>query len=245
MKIGIITDGLRNLNFDNVLSFAAENNITYLEFGCGNYSSAPHLNLDKLLNSKKARKEFQAKINDHGLKISALNCSGNQLKPGKYGKQHDLVVRKTFKLANLFDLNRVVMMSGLPGGPGDKNPNWIITASPKENANILKWQWEKIAIPYWKDLYEYGSNLGINKISLENHGMQLIHNLETLITLRDRIGINIGANFDPSHIFWMGGDPLKMLPLMKDLIYHVHWYIFLEYLIFLLLYVKYLNVHIR
>ena len=159
---------------------------------------------------------------DHGLHISALNCSGNQLKPGLGGRKHDRVVRKTMKLANQLGIDRIVMMSGLPGGPGDKNPNWIITASPKENAKILDWQWDEIAIPYWKDLNKYALNLGITRICLENHGMQLVHNVETFFRLKHFIGDSIGLNFDPSHYFWMGGDPLSAIPVLGDNIYHVH-----------------------
>jgi sugar phosphate isomerase/epimerase len=126
------------------------------------------------------------------------------------------------KLANQLDINRVVMMSGLPGGPGDKNPNWIITASPKENAKILDWQWNEVAIPYWTNLYNFALNNGITRISLENHGMQLVHNVETFFRLKNLIGDAIGLNFDPSHYFWMGGDPLSVIPTLGNNIYHVH-----------------------
>ena len=222
MQIGFITDSLKEFSFDKVLIYSAQHKIDYLEFGCGNYSSAPHINLDELVNSKKKRTDFLSKLNDHGLHISALNCSGNQLKPGLGGRKHDRVVRKTMKLANQLGIDRIVMMSGLPGGPGDKNPNWIITASPKENAKILDWQWDEIAIPYWKDLNKYALNLGITRICLENHGMQLVHNVETFFRLKHFIGDSIGLNFDPSHYFWMGGDPLSAIPVLGDYIYHVH-----------------------
>ena len=222
MQIGFITDSLKEFSLDKVLIYAAQYKIDCLEFGCGNYSSAPHINLDELVNSKKKRINFLSNLSDHGLSISALNCSGNQLKPGLGGRKHDRVVRKTMKLANQLGIDRIVMMSGLPGGPGDKNPNWIITASPKENAKILDWQWNEIAIPYWKDLNKYALNLGITQICLENHGMQLVHNVETFLRLKHFIGDSIGLNFDPSHYFWMGGDPLSAIPVLGDNIDHVH-----------------------
>ena len=222
MRIGMTTDALAQLPLDELLPIVADMGLECVEFGCGNYSSAPHLDLDLLLASGAARDEFVSKVTDHGLEISALNCSGNPLKPGEGGKRHDAVVRKTFRLAGLIGLDRVVMMSGLPGGPGDRNPNWIVTASPKENAEILRWQWEEVAIPYWTDLSSFGRSLGIERIAIENHGMQLVHNVETLVRLREAAGSNIGANFDPSHVFWMGGDPLRMLPHLGDLLFHVH-----------------------
>jgi sugar phosphate isomerase/epimerase len=222
MKIGMITDSLEKLGFDAMLEASAELGLETLEFACGNWSSAPHLKLDKMLESEKARKEFLAKIKDHGLEIAALNCSGNQLAPGESGKRHDEVVRKTFKLAKLMGIHRVVMMSGLPGGPGDANPNWIVTAWPPEGTRILNWQWDKVAIPYWKKLARFGKDNGIDKICIEIHGGQLVYNTETMIKLRDAAGDTVGANYDPSHMMWMGGEPLSGIRKLRDGIFYVH-----------------------
>ncbi len=222
MKIGMITDSLEKLSFDAMLKASAELGLETLEFACGNWSSAPHINLDKMLESEKARKEFKAKVKDHGLEIAALNCSGNQLAPGKMGEKHDAVVRKTFKLAKLMGIHRVVMMSGLPGGPGDANPNWIITAWPPEGIEILNWQWDKVAIPYWKKLAKFGKDNGIDKICIEIHGSQLVYNVETMIKLRDAAGDTVGANYDPSHMMWMGGEPLTGIRKLRDGIFYVH-----------------------
>ena len=87
MQLGFITDSLREFSLDSVLTYANRHKIDCLEFGCGNYSSAPHLNLDVLLSSKNKRTNFLSKLRDHGLYISALNCSGNQLKPGLGGRK--------------------------------------------------------------------------------------------------------------------------------------------------------------
>lgn len=222
MKIGMVTDSLGSLSFDELLPTAANLGIEQLEFCCGNWSSAPHINLDLMLESESARREFVAKIRDHGLAISALNCSGNQLTPGESGKQHDAVVRKTFQLAKLLDIHRVVMMSGLPGGPGDTNANWIIVAWPPETTKVLNYQWNDVAIPYWKELANYAKNQGIERIAIELHGQQLAYNTETLLKLRNAVGEIIGANFDPSHMMWMGGEPLKAIRKLGDAIYYVH-----------------------
>ncbi len=205
MKIGMITDSLGHLAFDELLPTVAELGLEMLEFACGNWSSAPHLDLDAMLESEGKRREFLAKVKDHGLAISALNCSGNQLAPGDTGRRHDEVVRKTFRLAKLMDIDRVVMMSGLPGGPGDRNPNWITTAWPPRATEILNWQWDEVAIPYWRDLAAFGRDLGITRIAIEIHGAMLVYNTETLLRLRAAAGETVGANFDPSLMMWMGG----------------------------------------
>jgi sugar phosphate isomerase/epimerase len=213
---------LGQLTFQELLETAASLGIQTLEFGCGNWSSAPHLNLGMLLESEAERANFLAKIRAHGLEISALNCSGNPLAPGQRGKSHDQVVRGTLKLAGLLGVNRIVMMSGLPGGPGDQNANWITTAWPPEVHEILRYQWEEVALPYWRDLAEEARANGVEKICIEQHAHQLVYNTETALRLREAIGELVGVNFDPSHALWMGGDPLLSIRQLRGAIYHVH-----------------------
>src|ERR1700693_5096405 len=110
MKIGMITYSLPHTDFETLLATAARLELDMLEFGCGNWSSAPHLKLDHLLESAPARRAFRARLADHGIKISALNCSGNPLHPGEAGRRHDEVTRKTIRLARLLEVDRVVMM---------------------------------------------------------------------------------------------------------------------------------------
>ena len=127
MKIGMITDSLPGMDFDTLVATAARLRLDMLEFGCGNWSSAPHLDLDRMLESDTERRNFKARLADHCIDISALNCSGNPLHPGEAGRRHDEMTRKTIKLASLMDVDRVVMMSGCPGAPSDSHANWITT----------------------------------------------------------------------------------------------------------------------
>ncbi len=222
MKIGMVTDSLSSLSFGEVVETASQLGIQMLEFACGNWSQAPHVKLDTLLDKKSEREKFIGKIRDCGLEISALNCSGNQLAPGDHGKAHDAVVRKTMKLASLLGVKRIVMMSGLPAGPGDQHPNWITVAWPAETTRILEYEWNEVAIPYWRGLVSYAADLGIEKICIEPHGHQLVYNVESMLRLRNAAGKMVGANFDPSHMMWMGGDPLAAIRRLGDAIYHVH-----------------------
>lgn len=222
MRIGMVTDSLGHLSMQELLRTAAELGIEMLEFPCGNWSSAPHLNLDALLASEMARAEFAAMLRDHDLALSALNCSGNPLHPGELGQRHRAVTSQTIKLAGLLGVNRVVLMSGCPGGPGDANANWITTAWPPEATQVLAWQWDEVVIPYWKTLVVEAQEVGVTRLCLELHGQQNVYNVETLNRLRDAVGPVVGANFDPSHLFWMGADPLAAIRALGSAIYHVH-----------------------
>jgi sugar phosphate isomerase/epimerase len=222
MRIGLVTDSLGHLPLDAMLIAAAKSGIGMVEFGCGNWSAAPHLPLDSLLDSRAARRDFLARLHDHGLVLSALNCSGNPLHPGQSGRAHRDITSRTLRLAGLLGVERVVMMSGCPGGPGDANPNWITTAWPPECARVLAWQWEQVLIPYWRGLVEEARNAGVARLCLELHGHQNVYNVVTLHRLREAVGPVVGANFDPSHLFWMGADPLRAIAALGEAIYHVH-----------------------
>jgi sugar phosphate isomerase/epimerase len=222
MKIGMITDSLPDSDFDTMLGVAARLEMDMLEFGCGNWSAAPHLQLDRLLDSADARREFRARLADHGIAISALNCSGNPVHPGELGRRHDTVTRKTIRLARLLEVDRVVMMSGCPGAPGDAHANWVTTEWPPEVREILRWQWEVVLIPYWRDLVALANEQGIRRLCLELHGHQNVYNVATLKRLRDAVGETVGANLDPSHLMWMGADPLAAARALGSAIYYVH-----------------------
>jgi sugar phosphate isomerase/epimerase len=223
MRIGLVTDSLAHLPFDALLSTAAEMGVAMLEFGCGCWSPAPHLNLVEMLESGLARQEFLARLAGHGLELSALNCSGNPLHPGEHGARHRAVTSQAIRLAGLLGVERVVMMSGCPGGgPGDANANWVTTAWPPETARILAWQWDEVLIPYWNGLVAEARTAGVTRLCLELHGHQNVYNVATLHRLRDAVGPVVGANYDPSHLIWMGADPLAATRALGDAIYHVH-----------------------
>jgi sugar phosphate isomerase/epimerase len=114
------------------------------------------------------------------------------------------------------------MMSGLPGGPGDANPNWITTDWPPECARILEHQWQNVLIPYWLDLTARARDHGIGRLCLELHGHQAVYNPHGLNRLREAVGDMVGANYDPSHPLWMGADPLQAIAALGSAIYYVH-----------------------
>ena len=220
MKLAIKTCTL-DLPFPAMLDFCVEQGVTAVEIGTGNWSSAPHIDLDAMLDSEAHRTAWMDELRKRGLSLCALNCSGNPL-----AHESEMeVTLKTFRLAELLGVKTVVMMSGLPAGcPGDRTPTWITTSWPPETQAILDYQWNEVAIPVWKKLAQTAADHGIEKLALENHGMQLVYNPETLFRLRDAVGPMVGMNLDPSHLFWMGGDPMEAARVLgeRNALYYVH-----------------------
>src|SRR3954449_11484596 len=169
-------DSLGGLSLDDALDAARRLGIASVEFPTGAWSAAPHVDLDRLLDSEAARDELLARVRDRGLAISALTCNGNQLDPVS-GPAHDMVVRRTIALAALLEVDRVVLMSGCPGGPGDRYANWITVAWPPEAAEVLRHQWDAVVIPYWRELAGHAAEHGIHRLCFEMHGQQVVYNV--------------------------------------------------------------------
>ncbi|EPZ52977.1 sugar phosphate isomerase/epimerase family protein, partial [Alicyclobacillus acidoterrestris] len=71
-------------------------------------------------------------------------------------------------------------------------------------------------------LVKKAESCGIEKIALENFSSQLVYNPETLFRLRKAVGPMVGLNLDPSHLIWMGADPIAAARALGEAIYHVH-----------------------
>jgi sugar phosphate isomerase/epimerase len=65
----------------------------------GNWSAAPHADLQSLLQSKEKRQEFLSVLEQNGLSLAALNCSGNQLHPVD-GERQSKPFTRQFRLPN-------------------------------------------------------------------------------------------------------------------------------------------------
>jgi sugar phosphate isomerase/epimerase len=222
MKLCAVSESLGHLSFAEAAKASSELGLAGLEIGMGNWCAAPHAELQSLLGSKDARKTFRSVLEQNGISLAALNCSGNQLHPVD-GERQSKTVYETVQVAELLGVDTLVLMSGLPaGGPNDVRPNWVTCAWPLENGEILDWQWNQKLLPYWEKLAAFATGCGVTKLCIEMHGHQLVYNVPTLLKLRKEIGPIVGANLDPSHLFWMGADPLAAVDALGEAIHHVH-----------------------
>ncbi len=223
MQLGLLTDSLSGLTRTAALDFAVSLGIETVEIGLGGnsggWSPAPHADLERLLIDRQARTELRGEIVSRGLRLEAFNAAGNPLHPVT-GAQDHRILRGALKLAQDFEVDTVVAMSGLPAAPGDSFPAWITTVWPEENLRLLQHQWDR-ALEYWGALAQEAATRGV-RIAVEMHANQLVYSVPSLLYLRSQVGNAIGANFDPSHLMWMGADPLVAVQALTGAIYHVH-----------------------
>jgi sugar phosphate isomerase/epimerase len=222
MKLGFVSDSLAHLPLEAMLDAAASQGLQGVEINTGGWSSAPHFDLKAMKSSADARAAFRRAFASRGLEIVALNANGNQLHPAS-GAAQAACLEDTIRIAGEIGVKTVCCMSGLPGGaPGEKTPNWIVCSWPPETQTILKWQWEEVLFPCWRKLAAIAGTSGVERFAIELHGNQLVYNVPSLLKLRQTIGPAIGANLDPSHLFWMGADPVAAVSALAGAIHHVH-----------------------
>ncbi|MFH0965259.1 MAG: sugar phosphate isomerase/epimerase [Planctomycetota bacterium] len=224
MKLGVLTALYGSLPLDEMLDRVVQAGLEAVELGTGNYPGSAHCPVAELLKSQAACNEFKKKIVDRGLVISALSCHGNPLHPdAAISGAHHRAWRNTLKLAPRLGVDVVINFSGCPGDSDSaKHPNWVTCPWPDDYTQVVEWQWKKKVLPYWKREAKRARDQGI-KVAFEMHPGFVVYNTETLLRLRAECGENVGANFDPSHLFWQGMDPIACLKqLGGEVVYHVH-----------------------
>jgi len=227
MKLGVVTAVFYNLypRFEDMLDKVKELGLEAVEIGVGNYPGDKHCNVEELLNSKEKIKSYKESIEKRELIISALAVHGNPLHPNEIiARDHNEKIKNAIILAQKLEVSTITLFSGCPGGSdSDKYPNWVTCAWPNDYPEILQWQWEKKVIPYWGKIAKMANDNGV-KLAFEMHPGFVVYNTETLLKLRDSVGDVIGANFDPSHLFWQGIDPIASMKKISSekALFHIH-----------------------
>jgi sugar phosphate isomerase/epimerase len=221
VELGLYTDSVKHLPFEEALDLAARVGATGIEIATGGQSSAPHLRIDRLLGDPRARSSFTKAFDSRGLRIAALNCSAWPLHP-VHGEQHVDLIRSTIRLAGELGVRKIVTMSGNPGdGAGSTAVNFTWYPWPEDSMALLDRQWTA-ALELWRDLGAYATAHGVERLAFELHPLHLVYNVPTLRRMREAVGPIIGANVDPSHLFWQQMDPIAVIEALGPAVFHVH-----------------------
>jgi len=223
MKLGCLTAMFSAKSLKETLEILRPFGLQAVELGTGNYPGSAHVNVKELLESSAKREEFKKLLKGEGLEISALSCHGNCLHPDKAFANANIAVQTdTIKLAEKLGVKVVIDFSGCPGSDeASTKPNWVTCPWPQDYLDVLEWQWAKKVIPFWSKQAKFAADHGV-KVAFEMHPGFVVYNTETMLKLRKECGANLGANFDPSHLFWQGMEPIACVRKLGKAIFHVH-----------------------
>lgn len=223
MKIGVFAVLFAQRSLDDALDYIKSTGCDAVEIGAGGYPGNAHCNPIELLDDEDKFAAFKHAFVSRGLEISALSCHGNPLHPSKeIASKHNADFIATIELASKLGVETVITFSGCPGdSETSQKPNWVTCPWPTDFLDILEWQWESVARPYWAETAALADSKNV-RIAIELHPGFLAYHTESFWRLREIGGDAIGVNFDPSHLFWQGMDPLVCVRELGDAIYHVH-----------------------
>lgn len=224
MELSVMSPVLNQMGLEDALKYLSGLGVDSLELGAGGYPSKAHFDPKEYFKKPEKFDELKAMLKKYNMKLSAIACHGNPVHPNKEiaKKFHEEFV-DALKAAAILGVDTVIGFSGCPGDcEASKNPNWVTCAWPNDYQEVLQWQWNEVLIPYWKKTVALAKEIGVNKIALEMHPGFCVYNPSTLLRLREAVGDVIGANLDPSHLFWQGIDPCEAIKELKGAIYHIH-----------------------
>ena len=221
MKLGAYTACLHDRSLDETLKILGELGLTGAEINAGGFIPAPHLPIDDILASDGAREDYLGRFTQAGITLTGLNVNGNPLNPDpEVGPKHAGDLRRAIEVAAALGVKRVVTMSGLPQAhPGGTAASWVVNPWDSQYLDVLDYQWD-VAVPFWKDVNARAAAADV-KVCIEMHPHNLVFNPPTLRRLVERTNAtHVGAEMDPSHLFWQGMDPVACVEHLGDLVFH-------------------------
>ena len=225
MEIGVHTPPLYDRSLSEALAYLDDIGVDAVEPGVGGWPCDDHLDRRAYLDDEDAQAELAELLDQHDMRISALATHNNPIHPDEdRATEADTELREAIELAGQLDVNTVTCFSGLPAGsPNDETPNWVTAPWPGEHADAHEYQWEEVAIPYWSEIAEHAADHEVD-VAIEMHPNMLVYEPHGLLRLREATNDRIGANFDPSHLYWQGIEITDAIRLLgeADAIHHFH-----------------------
>jgi len=221
VKIGLFLALYADLTLEQALAAAVAAGCESVEIVSS--ATSPHCRPAELLADPEARGRFAAAVPANGLELSALSCHGNPLHPDAgVAAAADRAFRDTVRLAAELGVYTVITFSGCPGeSEHSLRPSWVTCSWPDDYPATLAWQWEARVLPYWAEAGAFARAHGV-RVAIEPHPGFVVYNTSSLLRLREAAGDVVGANFDPSHLFWQGIDPIACVRALREAIFHVH-----------------------
>jgi sugar phosphate isomerase/epimerase len=225
-RIGVVLEAFVDRTLEDTLQFlsAEAPDVSLIEVGAGGYAPNPHCDVDELLASEPARRDWLALLARYDIELDALNAWGNPVHPDPdVASRHDHALRQAIRLASALGADRVVAMAGCPGGvSADHTPHFGAGGWLPYLEGVHDRQWTDVVAPYWSDLAAFARAENPDLlVCIELHPGTAVYNVATFEELI-ALGPSLAANFDPSHFFWMGMDGHAIAERIHDRVGHVH-----------------------
>ena len=219
MKLGVYTAVLHDRDLPDALDVISSLGLGGAEINSGGFLPPRHLPIVEVMASDARRDEYLSQFSERGITLTALNCNGNPLHPDP-AVTHGADVFESIRIAARLGVDRVITMSGSPSNqPGGIRPAWVVNPWNSVDSDSLDYQWNDVAVPYWRRVDELASDLGV-KVGIEMHPQNIVFNPSTLVRLVEATGAtSVGAEMDPSHLFWQQIDPIAALEFLGGLVY--------------------------
>ena len=241
MKVGFLVAPYASQSLKDVLEMLAARHrpqLEAIEIAMNPYCPLGHGDPRRLAKSAGARAEWEETILRHGFRLSSISAHGNPLHPkAVFARLSRDRFRQSCELMGKLDsclfrdredrpVRVVNAFSGLPGEVRKSGkrwrqsgavPSWHAAPWPDEHVDGHRAQM-RFAGSVWRELSKIARDNGVS-VGFELHPNMLAHNAESYLALLEEAGDDgstLGLNFDPSHFFWRGIDPLAMLRHLRS-----------------------------
>jgi sugar phosphate isomerase/epimerase len=226
MRIGVYSDSLPKLDRRAFFAWCAQRGVTDVELGVGAWGPWPRPHLDlAVIGEAGERDRLRGELAEYGIRLGAVNAAGNLLHPAP-AKRSEAQARfwAAIDLAVALGVKRVVTMSGCPAGPGGGSlgvfPCWATSA---DDEGLFAWQMANEVGPFWRAVSaRLAAEAPELTICLEMHPGVTVFSVGGFEALAHYVQRNIGLNFDPSHFWWQGIDPVTVVEALGDRIGWAH-----------------------
>jgi sugar phosphate isomerase/epimerase len=217
MKIGFLTACLPQVSLKDLVKWTAENGFQSLELAAWPVNTDRDykaMQIDAANFAEEDAKKVKELFEHYDLSISAMAYYDNNLHPDL--KKRQLFIDHLKKVINTASLLNVPLVGTFVGGRPDKSPSENI----KEIGKVFK------------GILDYAADKGV-KIMIENCPMynwvqfgspgNYAYSPELWDALFNEIpDDNFGLNIDPSHLYWLGIDPIQAVKDYATKIFHAH-----------------------
>ncbi|MDO8209418.1 sugar phosphate isomerase/epimerase [Conexibacter sp. CPCC 206217] len=213
MRLGLLTSCMPERSLDQVAAWAGANGYEALELAAwptlgDRPFTASHLAADAF--DEREAERVRTALADNGLTLSALAYYDNNLHP-------DPAVRAGYHAHLRACVDAAAALGGVPVGTFvGRDPSRSVAENLREAERVLP------------PLVDYAGERGV-RLMVENCVMEGWHpdgypgNLAYSPELWEwMFGLGLWLNFDPSHLLWLGIDPVAALEPYVDRVIHAH-----------------------